>query len=268
MEKYKLVIIGSGSLATTIGHAVVKNLSDRYEILGIYGRTIKNTNKLSSKLFCKTYETLDEIINDKPDYIIEAASVDLVKNIGIKLIENSISLIPLSVGAFADEEFYKEMEKKAKKNNVRIHIPAGAVGGFDVLRASMLIEDRDVSIITEKSPESLNGAPFLKGRILSEEKSEEVFRGSASEAIKYFPENINVAVATALASRGVNDTEVVIKSIPGALSNKHTIKSTGETVGINIEIESKPSEDNPKSSSLAAYSVVALLENLVSPITF
>lgn len=268
MRKYKLVIVGSGSLGTIIGEAVVRNLSDRYEILGIYGRTIKNIKKLSDKLFCKTYESFDEVIEDKPDYIIEAASVDVVKDIGTKVMENGINLIPLSVGAFADKEFYKEMKEKALANNVRIHMPAGAVGGFDVLRASMLVEDSDVSIITEKSPESLNGAPFLKGRTLSKEESEEVFRGSASEAIKYFPENINVAVATALATKGVNDTEVVIKSIPGVLSNKHSIKSVGETVGVNIEIESKPSKDNPKSSTLAAYSVVALLENLVSPITF
>ncbi|HRN71211.1 MAG TPA: hypothetical protein PLS49_08595 [Candidatus Woesebacteria bacterium] len=38
--------------------------------------------------------------------------------------------------------------------------------------------------------------------------------------------------------------------------------------GINIIIETRPSKDNPKSSSLAAYSVMSLLKNLVSPITF
>ena len=103
-----------------------------------------------------------------PDYIIEAASPDVFKDIGIKILSNGINLIPLSVGALADKEFYKNVEAAALENNSRVHIPAGAVGGFDVLRASMLMEDAEVSITTDKSPQSLNGAPFLKGRKLSE----------------------------------------------------------------------------------------------------
>ncbi len=268
MKKHKLAIVGCGALGSIIGEVVCKDLSKNYEVLGVYSRTIEKTRKLSDKLSCKAYETFDQVIDDKPDYIIEAAAPIVVKDIGVRVLENGINLIPLSVGAFADKDFYKIMEKKATENNVRIHLPSGAVGGFDVLHGSMLAEDVDVSIVTEKSPKSLNGAPFLEGRVLSEEKSEEIFRGSALEAIKYFPKNVNVAVSTALATTGVNDTEVVIKSVPGAKSNKHKIRSKGETIEVNIVIESTPSADNPKSSTLAAYSVIALLENLVSPITF
>ena len=268
MKKYKVSIIGCGALGTIIGEVVCKDLTDKYEVLGVYSRTEENTIKLAHNLSCKAYETFDEVIDDKPDYLIEAANPDVVKDIGVRVLENGINLIPLSVGAFADENFYKIMEEKARKNNTRVHIPSGAVGGFDVLHGSMLTQDVDISIVTEKSPKSLNGAPFLKGRKLSEEKEEEIFRGSTSEAIKHFPKNINVAVATALATKGVNDTKVVIKSVPGIMSNKHHIKSKGDTIEVNISIESIPSANNPKSSTLAAYSVIALLENLVSPIIY
>lgn len=166
------------------------------------------------------------------------------------------------------KKFYTEVKETALANNSRVHIPSGAVGGFDVLQASMLMEDVKVSMTTEKSPRSLNGAPFLKGRTLSEEKAEEIFSGSAMEAIDHFPENINVAVATASATTGVENTKVSINSIPGFESNRHEIKLTGDTINVTIKIETTPSEDNPKSSSLAAYSVIGLLKNLVSPITF
>lgn len=153
-------------------------------------------------------------------------------------------------------------------NNCRVHLPAGAVGGLDVLRASMLMEDAEVNITTEKSPQSLNGAPFLAGRALSQDKAEEIFSGSAKEAINHFPENVNVAVATALATTGVEHTKVSVNSIPGYESNKHTIKLVGNTVSVQVIVETTPSPNNPKPSSLAAYSVISLLQNLVSPIAF
>lgn len=268
MKKYKLAIIGSGSLGSIIGKVVSQNLREKYEILGVLSGKIENAIKLANEIGCKAYKTLDEIINDKPDYIIEAAFPDLFKDIGVKILANGINIIPLSVGALADKEFYNNVKETALKNNSRVHIPSGAVGGFDVLRASMLMEDAEVSITTEKSPRSLDGAPFLKGRKLSEEKPEEVFSGFAKEAIKHFPENVNVAVTTALATTGVEKTKVSINSIPGFESNKHNIKLVGKTVKVNVIIETKPSEENPKSSTLAAFSVISLLENLVSPITF
>ena len=268
MKKYKLAIIGSGSLGGIIARFVAKQMSDEYQILGVQSGNIKNAVKLATEIDCKAYESLSEVIDDKPDYVIEAASPDVFKQIGLEILDNGISLIPLSVGALADKRFYNTIKASALANNCRVHIPAGAVGGFDVLRASMLMEHAQVSITTQKSPQSLNGAPFLEGRALSEDTPEEIFSGSAKEAIEHFPENVNVAVTTALATTGVENTKVSINSIPGFESNRHEIKLLGETISVNVIVETTPSPNNPKSSSLAAYSVISVLQNLVSPITF
>ena len=268
MKKYKIAIIGSGSLASIIGKVVSENLSENYEILGVLSGRIENARKLADTIGCKAYKTIEEVIVDAPDYIVEAATLEVLKEVGVKVLNSGISLIPLSVGALADKEFYKKVKKAAIENHCRVHVPPGAVGGFDVLRASMLMEDAEVSITTEKSPNSLNGAPFLKGRKLSEDKEEEIFSGSAMEAIEHFPRNVNVAVATALTTTGVENTKVSIKSIPGFESNKHRIKLAGDTISVEVIIETTPSKDNPKSSTLAAYSVISLLKDLVSPITF
>ncbi len=268
MKKYKLAIIGSGSLGSIIGNFVSKELSEEYEILGVQSRNLENAEKLVNEIGGKAYKTLNEIIEDKPDFIIEAATTEVFKEIGVEALSNGIHLIPLSVGALADKEFYNNVKQAASKNDSRIHVPPGAVGGFDVLFASTLMENVEVSITTEKSPKSLNGAPFLEGRMLSEEKVEEIFKGYAAEAIKHFPKNINVAVATALATTGVENTKVSINSIPGFNNNRHTIKLKGESIEVDVKVETSPSEDNPKSSSLAAYSVIGLLKNLASPITF
>lgn len=268
MRKYKIALIGSGSLASIIGKVVSENLSKNYEILGVLSGKIENAKKLAEAISCRAYDSVDELIADKPDYLVEAATLEVLKEVGVKVLSNGINLIPLSVGALADKEFYKKVKGTALDNNCRVHIPPGAVGGFDVLRASMWMEEVEVSITTEKSPRSLNGAPFLKNRQLSEEKEEEIFNGSALEAIAHFPKNVNVAVATALATTGVDNTKVSIKSIPGLENNKHRVKLVGDTISVDVIIETTPSKDNPKSSALAAYSVISLLKNLVSPITF
>lgn len=268
MKKYKLAIIGSGALGSTIGEYVYENISKDYEIIGILDRNSENALRLSKKLNAKRYRNLKEVIDDSPDYIIEAAAPAVVKEMAVEILENKINLIPLSVGAFADKEFYERTEKTALENNSKVHIPSGAVGGFDVLSAAMLMGESQVSIDTEKAPESLDGAPYLKGRKLSQEEVEQVFRGYAKEAIQEFPKNVNVAVATAIATTGVDNTKVSIDSIPGKKGNKHKIKLKGENINIEIAIESTPSPDNPKSSTLAAYSVIALLKRLVNPITF
>lgn len=268
MSRYRLSIMGSGSLGSIIGKAIKGDLLEEYELLGVLSGKVENAIKLANEIDCKAYNSLEEMLMDKPDYIIEAASPNVIKETAVKILKNKTSLIVLSVGAFADEKLYKEAEKAARENAVRVHMASGAVGGFDVLRSAMLMENSSVSITTEKSPNSLNGAPLLKGRELSNEKIEEVFNGSAKEAIKDFPKNINVAVATGLATTGVDNTKVIIRSVPGMKSNNHSIELVGDTVKVLVEIDSKPSPENPKSSTLAAWSVIALLKNLVSPIYF
>lgn len=246
MKKFKLAIVGSGALSSIIGKFVTQVLSEDYEILGVLSREVENAKKLAIEIDCKAYNTISEVIYDKPDYVIEAANSEVFKEIGVEVLAHGIHIIPLSVGALADQDFYDAVKKAAVENGRRIYIPAGAVGGFDVLRASLLMEEVEVSITTEKAPNSLNGAPFLKGRILSEDQEEEIFSGTAEEAIEHFPENVNVAVATALATNGVQNTKVVVHSVPGFETNRHTIKLTGETVNVDIVIETKPSKENPK----------------------
>ncbi|MCD7906357.1 MAG: DUF108 domain-containing protein, partial [Clostridium sp.] len=115
---------------------------------------------------------------------------------------------------------------------------------------------------------SLNGAPYLNGRVLSAEEQERIFEGTARDAISGFPKNVNVAVASALASVGVDQMQVTIDSCPGMEDNVHKIVVENDSVKAVVEISSKPDADNPKSSVMTAWSVVALLDNLASPFQF
>lgn len=140
-------------MGSIIGKVVAQDLSENFEILGVFSRKLANAKTLSNKIECKAYESLSEVIEDRPDYIVEAATPAVFKDIGIEILANGINVIPLSVGTLADKDFYDQMHKTALENNCQVHVPAGAVGGFDVLRSSMLMENAKVNITTEKSPD-------------------------------------------------------------------------------------------------------------------
>lgn len=105
MKKYKLAIIGSGSLGGIIARVVAKQMRNEYQIQGVQSGNIQNALKLANEIGCKAYKSLNEAIDDKPDYIIEAASPEVFKEIGNEILAHGINLIPLSVGALADKDF-------------------------------------------------------------------------------------------------------------------------------------------------------------------
>ena len=91
MKKYKLAIIGSGSLGGIIARVVAKQMRNEYQILGVQSGNIQNALKLANEIGCKAYKSLNEAVDDKPDYIIEAASPEVFKEIGIEILAHGIN---------------------------------------------------------------------------------------------------------------------------------------------------------------------------------
>jgi aspartate dehydrogenase len=88
-----------------------------------------------------------------------------------------------------------------------------------------------------------------------------LFEGSAAEAIKKFPRNINVAIVLSLAGLGVENTKVTIIADPNIVKNNHLIEAWGSFGKLKLEIENDPMPNNPKTSYLAALSILATLQN-------
>ena len=89
-----------------------------------------------------------------------------------------------------------------------------------------------------------------------------------TDAINGFPKNVNVAVAAALASDRLQNATVQITSDPEATENIHHIVLKNQLMRAELTVAGKPDPANPKSSTSTAWSVVALLKNLASPISF
>ena len=64
-------------------------------------------------------------------------------------------MIIMSIGALMDAEFYLEIEKIAKENGAKVHLPSGAIVGLDGIKAVAKFGLKEVSLVTRKSPKSL-----------------------------------------------------------------------------------------------------------------
>ncbi len=255
-------IIGCGSLGAIIAKGIAKGAAGNYSLKAVCDVNRDVAAVLAAQTGCVAAAGVGEVLAGKPDFVVEATSPAALTNIGEDILRAGCNLIPLSIGAFADGDFYNRIEQVANETGRKVYIVSGAIGGLDLMQAMLLMGDLSAAIENTKAPHSLNGAPFLGGRELSEAAEETVFSGNAREAIQGFPKNVNVAVALSLATVGVDDTRVTVRSVPGLEVNRHRITLTGSQCRAEITVESLPSPENPRSSSLAAYSVLARLRNM------
>jgi aspartate dehydrogenase len=92
-----------------------------------------------------------------------------------------------------------------------------------------------------------------------------VFEGTAREAAKGFPANLNVAVALSLAGLGADRTRLEIWADPTLTRNVHRMEVDSDSARFSMSIENIPSE-NPKTGRITALSVIAYLRKQRSPL--
>ena len=89
-----------------------------------------------------------------------------------------------------------------------------------------------------------------------------IFEGTASEAVRLFPKNVNVSALLSLAGLGSHETMVKVIVNPNITKNIHKIESTGKFGTISSIVENVPDQDNPKTSRLAILSAIETLRSI------
>jgi len=172
----------------------------------------------------------------------------------------------MSVGGLIESEGLLE---EARKKNIRVYFPSGAICGIDGLKAARLSRIDAVTLTTRKPPGGLEGAPYLKEKnidIHSIKTEEVLFSGNPLEAVKGFPKNVNVASILSLAGIGAKKTKVRIVTSPEYTKNVHEIEITGDFGRITTKTENVPSDKNPKTSKLAILSAIATLKSIAESV--
>ena len=199
------------------------------------------------------------------DLVVECAPAALMDSIAQPVLRAGKKLLVLSAGALLPRP---ELLELAKKHGGQIIVPTGALLGLDAVCAAAEGQIHSVQMTTRKPPNGLSGAPYLvENRIQVDDVREplRVFSGSARDAAKGFPANVNVAVALSLAGIGPDRTRIDIWADPTVTRNTHRIQVDSDSARIDMTIENIPSE-NPKTGRITALSVIAALRKIHAPL--
>jgi aspartate dehydrogenase len=193
------------------------------------------------------------------DFLIECAQPSAVGSVVEAAIRHQRDCLIMSVGGLMDRP---ELIQRARDHGVEVRVPSGAICGLDGIRAAIEAGLHHVTLTTRKPPKGLAGAPYLVEHGINVEELSEasvVFEGTAREACKAFPHNVNVAAALSLAGIGPEETRVRVVADPHVTANSHEIVVEGAFGRLRTMTENLPSPRNPKSSYLASLSAVAEL---------
>ena len=264
-------LIGCGTIGSELALAIDRGKVKKAALLFIYDKVQSVAVELKSKLEnsnTKTFSNFSQFISSpafaNADIIVEAASQDAVKKFAKTIIQSGKDLIIMSVGALTESDLLYELFDIASKKEVHIYVPSGAIAGIDAIRSVKHLL-KSVTISTTKSPKALAGAPFFeKTRINPESitKKRLIYEGSARDAVKKFPSNVNVAAALGLAGVGMDATKVKIIADPAISVNQHEITAKGKFGEIKIVLRNNPSPSNPKTSYLAVLSAVECIRSI------
>lgn len=266
MSKLKVGIIGCGTIGSEIASYCHNYLKDRIELIAICDVIENKAAELKRRLNDKiNILELDAVVGGA-DIVIESASAKISADVVAKCIDKGKDCLVMSVGGLLGRE---ELLESARSKGSKVYIPSGAVCGIDGLRAASVGSIETVTLITRKPPRGLIGAPYLavNNIDISEIREERVvFEGSAQEAIKGFPENVNVAAVLSLAGIGAKKTRVKIVTSPEYKTNTHEIEITGDSGRIMTRTENVPSKANPKTSALAIMAAIATLRGIADSV--
>ena len=106
--------------------------------------------------------------------------------------------------------------------------------------------------------------PTAEEALIMSPEARLLFSGTAEEAIRRFPANVNVAVSLGLAGLGFSRTRVRLFADPCAAGTLHHISARAGDCTLETMTRPAPLPQNPRSSALAMYSVPALLRGLAA----
>ena len=207
-------IVGCGA----VGQALLKASESGKLTLPIAGVTSRT--EATARDFLETlqspppYCTREELI-DCADLVVEAAGGGVVPDLARETFQAGKDLMAISIGALLD---HPDILDLAAERGCRLYAPSGAIAGLDGIKSASSGRIDHVTMTTRKPLKALEGSPYLVDRgisVLGFTEETEIFSGTAREACRGFPANVNVSAAVSLAGIGPDETRIRIMAVPG-----------------------------------------------------
>ncbi|MBS7624120.1 aspartate dehydrogenase [Candidatus Bathyarchaeota archaeon] len=261
-------LIGCGAIGTVIAEAIDRGKAGDINLIIVYDLIRDRSELLASRLSHKPLiaEGLNDILERKDVHlVIEAASQEAVRQYATKILSSNKDLMIMSAGALVDDNLFAEIIKVARENGRKVYVPSGAIVGLDNIKSASVGQIEEVTLTTRKPPISFRGAPYVEKSKIDLSSLKEpliLFDGPAREAVKLFPQNVNVAATLSLAGIGADRTRVRVIVDPTIKNIIHEIYVRGEFGEIYTKTVNRPFPTNPKTSYIAALSAIATLRKI------
>jgi aspartate dehydrogenase len=265
MSTTKLGIAGLGA----IGRAIAQRVT-RGEVPGVVLAGVTSGDRSKAQAFLKDIGSnaavlsIDELAK-AADFVIECAPAAVFRDIAVPVLSAGKKLMALSCGQILQND---DLIPLAEQHGGQIVVPTGALIGFDAVTAAAEGNIQSVVMTTRKPVKGLLGAPYLAKNnidIAGITEPKRIFSGTARDAARGFPENVNVAAALSLAGIGPDRTTIEIWADPKLTRNTHKVVVEADSARFEMAIENVPSE-NPKTGRITGLSVIAALRKLHAPL--
>ncbi len=237
-------LIGCGAIGTVLAEAIQHRLVICDELV-LFDFDRAKAEQLGASLNFPTIvvSSFEDLLKRKPSVIVEAASQQAAKTYLPRIVAAGIDVIVMSAGALLDLDL--EMTK--------VHVPSGAIGGIDAISSAALAGEVEVSLTTRKNPKALE---------TQDQTPKIIYEGDAQEAARLFPKEMNVAATLALTVKP-SKVKVTVIADPNMKRNTHEISVKWRFGEMLMRFSNDPHPDNPRTSALAAWSAIKLLQTLL-----
>jgi aspartate dehydrogenase len=260
----RVAIVGLGPIGRTVAQALDRGIDGLTLAAVAVGNPDKHRAFLSGLHKPPAVRAIGELA-DAADLVIECAPSHLVEAIVGPFVRRGKTAIVLSAGALLNHD---DLVALARRHRGQIVVPTGALIGLDAVTAAAEGNINSVRMVSRKPVRGFAGAPYIVENGIEIETitaPKKIFEGTAREAAKGFPANLNVAVALSLAGIGPDRTMLEVWADPAATRNQHRIEVDADSASFSMAIENIPS-DNPKTGRITALSVIAYLRKQRAPL--
>lgn len=267
-KRLKIGIVGCGAIGSSLAKEIVTGLRKDASLAALYDIKPEKAQALSRRLtagkkLCA--DSLKDLIKCS-ELVIEASSARASWEIASQSLSGGCKVMVMSVGGLVGH--LDQLYALSRKNNAMVYFPSGAISGVDALKAANIAGVRKVTLTTRKNPNAFSGVEYVARhfKLAGLKHDKLLFDGSAAEAVKYFPQNINVAAVLGLAGIGMRKTRVRIIASPSVNKNIHEIEIESKAAKIFTRTENILHPQNPKTSFLAVLSAIATLKQILQPV--
>lgn len=198
-----------------------------------------------------------DLIAARPALVVEAAGAEALRALGPLCLSAGIDVVAASTGVLGDADVMARILDAARQTGARLIVPAGALGGLDYLTALRSVTDATVLYTSRKPPAAWSVELAARGvEANALDAPFTLFEGTAVEAARLYPKNLNAGLAVALAA-GHGRTTVHVVADPGVTLNTHEITVESAVGSAFLRFANRPSPLNPKTSAITGHSLAA-----------